>query len=300
METKTFRSGIFVSYSHADIKWLDRLRKFLAPYDKNEALILWDDTKIRSGSNWEDEISRALGSARVAVLLVSSDFLASEYITKRELPEILRRSTVANFVLIWIPIRASLWESTPLRPVEAAWDPHRPLDSLPKPKQEQALLQISKQIVGAADINALGNVFQIIDNFEPQVRAFISGSPEPEGEPQHGLSAKQAKTTIELVEPGEKHVLITAQQLSELSEGDQQLIRAYEQNMKTLFERWTELKSKRIAENPAVRREARKSSEKVKRELCQELNGLLRFIESMGMSLRDHYQNVRFLCSKPG
>jgi hypothetical protein len=68
--------------------------------------------------------------------------------------------------------------------------------------------------------------------------------------------------------------------------------------MKELFERWTELKPKRIAQDPGTRREARQESDDVRRELCGELNGLLGFIESMGMSLQDHYSHVRYVCSQ--
>jgi hypothetical protein len=60
----------------------------------------------------------------------------------------------------------------------------------------------------------------------------------------------------------------------------------------------TELKPKRVAQDPETRREAREESDGVRRELCQELNGLLGFIESMGMSLQDHYAHVRYLCSQ--
>ena len=58
--------------------------------------------------------------------------------------------------------------------------------------------------------------------------------------------------------------------------------------MTELFERWTELKPKRVAQDPETRREARENSDSVRLDLCQELNSLEGFIESMGMSLQDH------------
>ena len=62
--------------------------------------------------------------------------------------------------------------------------------------------------------------------------------------------------------------------------------------------RWTELKPKRIAQDLETRREAREESNEVREELCGELNGLLGFIESMGMYLQDHYAHVRYICSQ--
>lgn len=81
-----------------------------------------------------------------------------------------------------------------------------------------------------------------------------------------------------LVEPSGARELITAKDFERLDANAQRLIRAYERTIKDLFERWTELKPKRVAQDPETRREARDLSDDVRRELCQELNGLLGFI----------------------
>src|SRR2546423_354718 len=109
MGQTNFRSGIFVSYSHADHDWLSRLQTHLAPHVRDEKLDLWDDTKIAPGVDWAAEIDQALGKARVAVLLVSPDFLASEFIAQVELPAILGRAG-NDLTIIWIPIRPSAWD----------------------------------------------------------------------------------------------------------------------------------------------------------------------------------------------
>lgn len=297
MKKANFRSGIFVSYSHADREWLDRLRTHLVPYARGERLDLWDDTRIGAGSDWAAEIHKALDKARVAVLLVSPDFLASDFIIRFELPEILRRAR-SDLTVVWIPIRASAYEVTPLNEFQAASDPHRPLATLPRAKRDEAMAAISKHIAAAVDINAVGNAFRIIDDFEPQVKAFMAGSPEPERAVAHSWRAEQVEASIRLVEPGGARELISAKDLAQLDTNAQKLIRAYERTMKELFERWTELKPKRVAQDPETRREAREDSDTVRRELCHELNGLLGFIESMGMSLQDHYAHVRYLCSQ--
>jgi len=298
MSEARFRSGIFVSYSHVDRDWLDRLQIHLAPYVRGERLDLWDDTKIAPGARWAAEIERALGDARVAVLLVSPDFLASEFVAREELPAILQRAGT-DLTVVWIPIRASAYEVTPLRDFQAAHDPRRPLSTLPRPRQDEALVAISKQIAAAVDINVVGNAFRIIDEFEPQMNAFVADVPEPEAPVVHSWRAEQVETSIRLVEPSGTRELITAKDFEKLDADSQKLIRAYERTMKDLFERWTELKPRRVAQDSETRREARELSDEVRRELCQELNGLLGFIESMGMQLQDHYAHARYVCSQP-
>lgn len=297
MGNQTFRTGIFVSYSHADRDWLSRLRTHLAPYVRGEKLDLWEDTKITAGADWAAEINRAMADARVAVFLVSPDFLASDYVAQVELPALLSRAE-KDLTVFWIPIRASAYDATPLKNFQAAHDPSRPLATLSKPKQDEALVAIARRIASAVDINAVGNAFRIIDDFEPQVSAFVQGAHEPERSPLHSVRAEQVHESIHLIEATGTRVLITVRDFESLDSNAQKLIRAYERTMKELFERWTELKPKRIAQDPETRREAREQSDDVRRELCRELNGLLGFIESMGMSLQDHYSHVRYICSQ--
>lgn len=80
------RDQVFVSYSHKDKKWLNRLRVHLAPLERDGLLTVWDDTSINPGANWKKAIREALRAARVAVVLVSADFMASEFIARNELP----------------------------------------------------------------------------------------------------------------------------------------------------------------------------------------------------------------------
>src|SRR3954471_12739938 len=74
------RTKVFISYSHADKDWLERLKRHLKPLVREGNLDCWDDTHIRSGDDWKQEIQNALDTAQVAVLLISADFFASDFI----------------------------------------------------------------------------------------------------------------------------------------------------------------------------------------------------------------------------
>lgn len=85
------RSGVFVSYAHADgDKWLDALLSQLQPLADRHGFEVWTDREILPGDEWHPRIQNALDRARVGVMLVSPNFLQSAYIGSDELPKMLR------------------------------------------------------------------------------------------------------------------------------------------------------------------------------------------------------------------
>ena len=105
---------VFVSYSHRDKKWLQRLQVHLKPLVRAGDIDLWDDTRIRPGADWKAQIDRALASARVAVLLVSADFLASDFIQDQELPVLLEAAERRGTRILPVILSHSLFTGSPL------------------------------------------------------------------------------------------------------------------------------------------------------------------------------------------
>ena len=91
---------IFVSYSHQDPKALQQLLRFLEPLGREGLITNWTDKQIRPGEDWHAKIDEVLATATVAVLLVSQDFLNSDFIFGTELPRILARADAGEATVL--------------------------------------------------------------------------------------------------------------------------------------------------------------------------------------------------------
>ena len=144
------RTSAFISYSHKDGKWLDKLNVMLTPLTR-DGMNVWSDQNIKAGALWADEIRKALADAKVAILLVSPDFLASKFIHENELPPLLAEAELGGLVILWIPIHFSNYKLTKINDYQAVWEPSQPLASLSKSKLNQALVFISETIAEAME-----------------------------------------------------------------------------------------------------------------------------------------------------
>lgn len=137
---------LFVSYSRRDEKFCQELRKYL---EVDRRLDLWSDERIEAGDDWRREIESALAQADAAILLVSQDFLNSEFIRNNELPTLLESVQRRRLRLFLIPVGASTWRSAVVERFQWVHDPHRPLKALRPATRAQALVEITRKIVDA-------------------------------------------------------------------------------------------------------------------------------------------------------
>ncbi len=141
------KNNVFISYSHRDKEYLDRLMIHLRPLEKEGLIDLWVDTRIRPGDIWKKEIESALEQSTVAVLLVSADFLASDFITENELPPLLRNAEQAGtriLPLILKPCRFTRDKN--LRHFQAINDPSETLIQITEADQEYLYDSVAREI----------------------------------------------------------------------------------------------------------------------------------------------------------
>lgn len=106
-------TDIFISYSHKDEAWKEALQRHLKVLQAHNEFSIWDDRQIEVGANWLPAIENAIEQAKVALLLVSSDFLTSEFVTRKEIPRFLQRREAEGLQVVPIIIRPCAWMTVP-------------------------------------------------------------------------------------------------------------------------------------------------------------------------------------------
>ena len=141
------RDEVFISYSHKDTEWAQKFSTHLKVIPTG-CLTLWSDQQIESGQNWQDKIEKAIERARVALLLVTPDFFASEFIQNQELPKILKRHKEKGGLFLYcVPIRYGAYQKGLLADIQAASDPKKPLRDLSEAEQDRIMMEIVLDIV---------------------------------------------------------------------------------------------------------------------------------------------------------
>lgn len=147
---QTQRDQVFISYSHKDARWLQRLQVHLRPLEKGGLIDSWDDTRIKPGAKWRIEIAKAMGRARVAVLLISADFLASEFILDDELPPLLHAAASQGVMILPVIVSPCRFEKTKsLSQFQSVNPPTKPLSKLDTTKREEVFCQVTDAVEAA-------------------------------------------------------------------------------------------------------------------------------------------------------
>src|SRR2546423_49301 len=104
---------VFYSYAHEDERLLHKLNGHLSSLRREDKIAIWYDRDIRAGSDWEHSIDAHLNTADIILLLISSDFIASDYCYSVEVQRALERHHMGEACVIPIILKPVDWQNTP-------------------------------------------------------------------------------------------------------------------------------------------------------------------------------------------
>jgi hypothetical protein len=119
----------------------------LRPLERRSKIECWSDKRIRPGGNWRKEIAQNIDNAAVAVLLLSADFLASDFIVDHELPPLLIRAEASGTRIIPVIVKpCGFTRDESLQSFQAMNDPKEPLLGMSEIEQEHMYDRIAEEI----------------------------------------------------------------------------------------------------------------------------------------------------------
>lgn len=110
---------VFISYAHKDEALRLKLDPHLKLLQRQGLIATWHDRLIKPGAEWADVIDANLEQARIVLLLVSADFIASDYCWKKEMTRALERHEQGAARVIPVIIRDCKWETAPFAKLQA-------------------------------------------------------------------------------------------------------------------------------------------------------------------------------------
>ncbi len=138
---------VFISYSHRDEDWKDRVVGHLKVLEIDGELAVWDDERIAAGDGWRPEIEAAMRRAAVALLLISKDFLTSDFILGTEVPLLLQRRQTEGLRVIPVFVHPCAWEGVDwLAALQGRPCNGRALSEGRKPQTEKHLAELAREI----------------------------------------------------------------------------------------------------------------------------------------------------------
>lgn len=137
---------IFCCYARKDKPLLNDLRTHLMPLQRQGHITLWADTDIEAGTEWEEEINKHLDTAQIILLLVSSDFIASEYCYGKEMMRAMERHKAGEAQVVPIILRPVLWNNAPFGKLQALPTNAKPIIGSTWHDQDEALLDVANGI----------------------------------------------------------------------------------------------------------------------------------------------------------
>lgn len=183
---------VFLSYAHEDQRLWKALRKHLKILERLGVVQTWHDGQIGAGDDWAKEIFDQLNSANIILLLISSNFIASDYCYDQELRRAMERHDAGEARVIPIILSPVAWKKAPFGALQALPREGKPVTIWDN--RDQAYEDIVNGI--QKEIERLGVVEQKVEDSEDNLRPILpylcDRSPQ-EGQLSSALAAHQAR-----------------------------------------------------------------------------------------------------------
>lgn len=140
------RTKVFINYSHHDREWCNQLRDQLCDLEDDGLVVIWDDCWIKQGARWREEAEQVLAVTKVAVLLVSADYLGMDFILHNELPLLLADAESRGAVVLPVILSPCnhMFSRSPLSRFQAVNS--SPLSGQSNEEQDHTFAQLAKLI----------------------------------------------------------------------------------------------------------------------------------------------------------
>lgn len=145
-KTEGVHINIFFAYSREDSTLRDRLDKHLSGLKRKNYINTWYDGKIDAGKEWEKEIDLNLSKADILLLLISADFIASDYCYEVEMTKAISRHEKGDAVIIPIILNPCDWSDLPFSKIQGLPQNGKPITSTYWENSEIALNEVAKSI----------------------------------------------------------------------------------------------------------------------------------------------------------
>lgn len=139
---------VFLSYSHVDEHYRNELEKHLMSLKRQGLIDSWHDRRIVPGEEWANRIDEELRRADIILLLISSDFIASDYCHEIEMKEALARHDRGEAIVLPVILRPCHWTGLQFGKLQAATKDCKPVEKYPS--VDDALLEITQHIEAIA------------------------------------------------------------------------------------------------------------------------------------------------------
>jgi len=169
---------IFCCYARKDQSLLNELKIHLTPLQRQGLITIWSDIDIDAGAVWEVEIKKHLNTAQIILLLISSDFMASEYCYSTEMQRALERHEQKEAHVIPILLRPTIWKGAPFDKLQVLPTNAKPVtDRRSWLTEDEALNDVVEGIRKVVDM------FEKVEGDVPRIREELSQQHEEEHSP---------------------------------------------------------------------------------------------------------------------